>query len=503
MLYMTKLLTEKITEWKEIIERYRFMIKPCLTLTILYTVSISAILRANFNYKDDMDRIMRGRKGWLNFGRYFTEFFSSVIHGDSYLTDISPLPQLLAVLLIAISGVAAVYIITGKKKLTVWSFAALMPLGISPYFLQCLSYKYDAPYMAISVLASIIPLMFYKRQKLVYIAAIILGTLIMCTTYQVSSGIFPMLVVLLCVKWWNHKEEGIRQIVEFAAVSAIGYLTGLGIYKIFLFPKGSTSDYVSVSVASLDKLLPTIVSNLYRYCSLIKNDFKISWLLLVLAIFLSFLFVMARDSARNKIIALFVGSLTLCLLLILSFGVYLALEKPLFTPRGMYGFTVLLAFLAIFVCNTHRLYSGKLACLALGWCFCVFSFTYGNALEVQKEYADFRMELVIADLNDLEIMQSQEEIILQIEGKIGYAPAIDNMPDNYRIIYSLVPMVFGGTGNMWDQYKFFRAYKLRNVKQNFGSNVTVDLTECKLPILKDTMYHTIKGKNNKVLIELK
>ena len=56
---------------------------------------------------------------------------------------------------------------------------------------------------------------------------------------------------------------------------------------------------------------------------------------------------------------------------------------------------------------------------------------------------------------------------------------------------------------MWDQYKFFRAYKLRNVKQNFGSNVTVDLTECKLPILKDTMYHTIKGKNNKVLIELK
>ena len=102
--------------WKEMKERYRFMVKPWLILVTLYTVSISAILRANFSYKDDMDRILRGRKGWDNFGRYLTQLLSNFIHGDRYLMDISPLPQLLAVLLVALSGIITVYIITEKKK---------------------------------------------------------------------------------------------------------------------------------------------------------------------------------------------------------------------------------------------------------------------------------------------------------------------------------------------------------------------------------------------------
>lgn len=503
MINLTEMMKGKFAEWKEMKERYRFMVKPWLILVTLYTVSISAILRANFSYKDDMDRILRGRKGWDNFGRYLTQLLSNFIHGDRYLMDISPLPQLLAVLLVALSGIITVYIITEKKKFSLLSFAALIPLGISPYFLHCLSYKYDPPYMALSVFASIIPLLFYKKPRLVYIVTVVLGSLVMCTTYQASSGIFPMLVVLLCFKWWNSKEKEICGIVEFAGVSAIGYLAGLGIFEIFMPPKGSALDYVSVSMVSLERLFPTIVSNVYRYFIQIKNDFKIEWIFLVLVIFLVFLFVCVRDSARNKPAAVFLGLLTLVLMFFLSFGAYSTLEKPLFVPRGMYGFTVLLAFLGIFICHTQKAYMGKLACLALGWCFFVFSFTYGNALETQKEYADFRMELVIDDLKDLELMQSGEEITVQIEGRIGYAPAIKNMPDSYRIIYRLVLMVFGETGNMWDQYKFFHYYELKNIRQNFGSDVAEDLTECKLPILKDTMYHTIKGEDGRVLIELK
>lgn len=111
------------------------------------------------------------------------------------------------------------------------------------------------------------------------------------------------------------------------------------------------------------------------------------------------------------------------------------------------------------------------------------------------------MEMVIEDLKDLEIMQTGEEVIVQIQGKIGYAPAIKNMSDSHRIIYRLVPMIFGN-GNVWNQYKFFHYYELKNVNQ-FGNNASVDLTECKLPTLKKTMYHTINGEDGRVLIELK
>lgn len=97
-------------------------------------------------------------------------------------------------------------------------------------------------------------------------------------------------------------------------MSAIGYLAGLGIFEIFMPPKGSALDYVSVSMVSLDRLFPTIVSNMYRYFIQIKNDFKIEWIFLVLVILLVFLFVCVRDSARNKPAAVFLGLLTLVLM---------------------------------------------------------------------------------------------------------------------------------------------------------------------------------------------
>lgn len=41
--------------------------------------------------------------------------------------------------------------------------AAVVPLGLSPWFLECFSYKFDSPYMALSVLASVIPFIFGRR----------------------------------------------------------------------------------------------------------------------------------------------------------------------------------------------------------------------------------------------------------------------------------------------------------------------------------------------------
>ena len=50
--------------------------KPSLILAALYIVSISAILRADFDYVDDMARVYRGTKGWELSSRYLSNFLS-------------------------------------------------------------------------------------------------------------------------------------------------------------------------------------------------------------------------------------------------------------------------------------------------------------------------------------------------------------------------------------------------------------------------------------------
>lgn len=488
---------------KELARQYKFMVKPCLLLAAIYTLAISALLRANYNYRDDLKRVISGRKGWEDYGRYLSNFLSSVIHADSYLTDVSPLPQLIAVLFLAMSGIILWHSLSKKRKISVWDLAALVPLGVSPYFLACISYKYDSPYMALSIFMSVLPILFIERGTLTYLCAVTLGTFLMCATYQASSGIFPMLVLLLCMRLWNQGED-MQAIRKLAVTSAVGYLAGLMIFKLFLMPP-SNRKYVVTSLPPWERLIPETATHLAKYFSLIWEGFKQEWLILILCMAAAVIVVMIRDSKRNKFAAAFLSVITLSAMLLLSFGVYPVLSKPLFYARAMYGFGVFISLLGVCISTSDKMYCGKLACLALGWCFFVFSFTYGNALQIQEDYAKFRVEEVLDDLKDMDIMtpeNSHEKISIQFSGAIGYAPAIKHMPKDSKIMEQLIPPPLSKF-RYNELYQFFFYYKLKHIRRNLPQDSGVDFKTYHLPVLKDTIFHTIRGKDGCILIELK
>lgn len=195
----------------------------------------AAILRSGVSYIDDAGRACDGYRGWDNFSRYLSNFLSVFIHTDRYLSDISPLPQLIAVMMVSLSGIIVIYLITGRTSISVWLLAAVLPLGLSPYFLACLSYKFDAPYMALSVLASVAPFLLWKEKgrRLVYAAAAASGILAVCTTYQAALGIFPLIAVFISIKRWNDGDEW-RKIVKFLLVSMLAYAAGLAVFRAFI-----------------------------------------------------------------------------------------------------------------------------------------------------------------------------------------------------------------------------------------------------------------------------
>ena len=188
----------------------------------------------------------------------------------------------------------------------------------------------------------------------------------------------------------------------------------------------------------------------------------------------------------------------LVLMGLMCFGLYPALAATVFAPRAMYGFGVLLTVFGMTAAEGKKRFSLKIPAVVLSWVFFVFAFTYGNALSVQKDYTDFRTQLVISDLQEMEAFQSDTPVTVQLSGSIGNAPVLRNMPQNYQMLNRLIPGTFGG-GDDLTQYGFYCYYGMRNVVWN----PDVDLREMDLPVVEDNMYHTIRGEGSCVLVELK
>ena len=482
-----------INKAKEKISTYK---KPFLILTIIFLIGIYPIIRANYNYIDDIGRVAHGYKGWENFSRYISCFLSNFIHADSYLTDISPLPQIIAIILLSISGLIILHALSKKKTYTPLELISIIPLGLSPYFLECLSYKYDSPYMALSVLASLIPIIFYNKKETKYLITIIISTLIVCMTYQASTGIFPMIVIIISFNNWLEKKNT-KDILKKLLTSISGYLIGLIIFKTMIMHPVDT--YVSNSIPELTKLFPTIFNNLTTYFNYIITDFKIEWLILIGFLLLGYIYTSINNSKQNILPSIIFSITTIILMLLLSFGMYTVLETPGFHPRAMYGFGVFITLIGSSIMLRKKEYIQKLVYLLLCWFFFVFSLTYGNSLYIQKEYTTYRTNLVLNDLKNIKAMMDDTTTNIQITGTIGLAPVIKNMPQDYKILNRLIPITFCNSTYMWGISEFENYYNIKNINWDNDINTKKD----DLPLIQDTMYHTIKGNERDLLIILK
>ena len=477
------------------IKDYKSVIKPYLYLFVILIFCMTSIIRADFKYIDDLGRTAEGYKGWNTFNRYTSTFLSTFIHTSTYLTDISPLSQVLAVAIMALAGIIILYVYKNKKEFSFLDIVSILPLVLSPYFLECLSYKYDAPYIALSVLVSVIPLLFKNKHYLTYTIIIIICTLLMCTTYQASSGIFLMLVVLIFMKNWN-MEKNLKENFKFLSISILSFLIGLLVFKVFIMKP--FDDYVSNQMFSFKDLIPGFFKQLYKYFSLVLSDFRKEWLFLVGIISISFLYIVVRDSKKKKYIAFPINLLFLITMAMLSFGLYPTLIKPTFNPRAMYGFGVFIALMSMLIMDSRKVYFSKLGVCILSYCFIVFSFTYGNALNVQDEYNNFRVNLVIEDLNDLEILQDNKMKYVQISGTIGQSPILKNMPQDYQMLNRLIPILFREKWP-WGAYYFYNYFNLKNITPIYIE----DLEKYSFTVIKDTMYHTILRNEDLIIIKLK
>ncbi len=480
-------------------DRLRIFFVPVCILSGVYILAVSAILRANFNYIDDMDRAFAGYRGWGYFGRHLSNILSVVLHTDTYLTDISPLPQLIACVLLAAASVIVLHLITGRDRFTVWEYAAVLPLGLFPYMLECLSFKFDAPYMALSVLVSVAPLLLENTPPYLLGLGSFAGAMAMCASYQTSAGIFPMLTVLLALRRWQ-KGEDVKSILRFIAAAAVGYCAALVLFMLLLgHPTGHT--YVDTTIPPIGQLLPNVKDNLRTFFRIFLAQYDKKWLLLSGLLLAGAVWASVRDTVRNRLATLLLTLAAAAVTLLLSFGAYPLLALPLVAPRSMYGIGACLAFWAVSAASAKKVLPAKLICLALAWCFVVFAFTVGNALYDQKTYTEFRIDEAIDSFRQLdpEIFSGDRPLTLQIKGDIGLAPVLRGSVERFPMLGALVPSTFGD--KIWNSFGFIEYYGLPEMTL-ISYDSSIDLT-AHLPLLDETIYHAIYGNDSLVVLELK
>lgn len=508
-------------------DKYRVFVKPFLILALIYLVGISAILLASVHYADDAARTNYGYAGWSAFSRYTSTMLSYVVHTDGYLTNIAPLPQLLAVLILTVSSLILICLVSGREvfggPISKWilKLLAVVPLVLCPYMLECLSYQYDAVYMALSVFFAVMPFLFYRKERWKFVLASVVGILGVCTTYQASVGIYPMIVVFLTMKDWNNKDLSGKELFKNVAISAVVFLITLVFFQKVLM---RTQDiYVSNEIPGIAELIPMTLQHLLHYFELLTTDFRAVWLTIIGVIAVLFVVLYVVRSKRNKVLAAVVGVVGLVAMGISTYILYAALEKPLYTTRAMYALGALIAIMGVYVVSGginrkfDKKFKGKqtemkmmlsikigelvlaLPVLMISWCFFVFSFTYGNALHEQDTFRNMQIDMVISDLNELLIDGKERKI--QVIGQIGFAPSVEHTPaGKYHILRRLLKPSYE-TNVPWMAYRLREASGLKKLKYVPEYNVASSGPD--LPILKETALYIIYGDDESVVVKFK
>ena len=404
------------------------------------------ILRADRFWNDDLVRASLGNYGWNHNGRPLANAIMRLLElGSSRAVDISPLPQLLAVAVLAWTGVllARRYRVTP----TAWAVAVALPLGAQPFFLENLAYKFDAVCMALALLLALVPVLGDGRGARPWS----LGTLALLgclTLYQPAFNAF-LVFALLEAHLAQARGDGIGPLLRGLARRGAQALLALLVYRATVAP--SMQDWVAERSRTLSlRDWQQAVRNLADFGHYMLDAFApvalaILLLPLLLAAFCVVRAALAQARAQVPRAAagahLAVGALLLLALPLAVCGPMLLLAHPVLEARVLPGVGALLAAsliaAAVGLGDSPRARplayaSGALLALSMA----VHAAAFGNACAAQRRF-EAHIAATLAD--DLAQMHADRPLRhYAVAGSAGLAPIARHAASRFPLLTKLI-----------------------------------------------------------------
>lgn len=451
-----------------------------------------------------IDDILRQRQGIANFAahyaRYFSEYASWFFQGNRHLTDMGLTTHVLSACIMSLTAYLVLYILSKDLKLSWLSAIASILIGINPWFLEVLSFRFDSPYICLSVLVSVIPFVFLKHHKVFsFFISTIVSIFLMCNSYQASSGIY--IVTLLTIIFYNLLSgHDIKNELFTILIAGVAYSIGMFLYLVEMkFNPQLLERGDSTKISEISDLIPNIIENVRIYALTLKNQSANVWLYLFIFTFIIFTLQVLTFKQTNFfkrsiyfILYVFVG-------FIFSYGVYLFMATTLADdrPRYIYGFAY---FISIMLIVSGSFKENKIRWLQTGivglLCYYMlsFGFTYASTLKYQKNTFENQVLMLADDITDLELDNISTVYINKfLKNSVVY----DNTKINYPILDDLVP---NNESLYWPNFMWFNSVSHLDI--NFQPKDTSDLGEEYQLVLSKKFYDIFK-KDDELFINMK
>lgn len=485
------------------VKTMRPFVKPFLVVFLIYAFAMLAVWRSGVSFVDDRGRAIFGYAWTSDFNRFSSTAFGLAMNVNDRLLDISPWPQILAMGILSVVSVMLVYVFCDKKikylPLVLTAFFGLLPLTV-----ECWLYKFDAPCIALAVFVSVLPILWWpkeltKKAILKFGAVTMICMLVMWTTYQAASGIFPVVVLYMAVKEYLAEKKW-KLVVKKVALAVVWFVVPALMFK-FLLPEPVKS-YRTNEMLALADLIPGILRNFGAHIELMVRSLNI-WQKILVAMTGVTMTALIVYKYRVKSVIILIAFLVA---VPLSIGAYLLLEEPPLTPRSLVG--VGMAFVPLMVMATNGIFkTWQFVCaapsLVLLYSFMMFVLALSNGLSDQERWANYRVEDLVSGLSEL--YPDADDVAarkIKIAGDIGYSKVMQHVAEKYPAATEIV--TFQQTGLSYAAWGLTKVRSYYNRYQEFEENYAyAEYCGEDVEMVKDTYYYTIRDNGDHVCVDLK
>lgn len=403
------------------------------TSFVFFLIGVAGIILADVYFIDDANRAVQMRDFWANgeanrMGRWGFTILHNLLSLFHNFVDLAPLTHILSCAVLGLSATILQYAI--RRKFDLLGVLATLPLGLFPFFMENLSYKFDGVVMCCAIFFAILPFLFRGNLRLFCLVSFF-SLFAMYSCYQAAGGLYIALAVFFVIfeLSFSTSSNAFLFASKFAISAAASFIAATLCYKL---AAPEVTDYVDNSLLPLPQLLT--LGHSWRYLSLVfeyGSALPTLYLSGVVMVLFAVSFVLLSPKKLLATLCV-VGFLLVCATLFM--GGYIFISNTLFAPRvfvSLGGIVAIWASFTLFAFTRFKAF-GAVANLFVGLlALSVISFAnaYGNALKKQDEWMKFRLEMALKDLHDFVSVSHRASVV--IDGDVGFARSVRYFLDSY------------------------------------------------------------------------
>lgn len=476
--------------------------KKCfISCLVILGLALIPIIGSNVYYMDDLYRVVLGIKGWSGDARPFAEiFYNALTLQSGIMPDLFPAPLILAVVFVCfVFSMLSEKFSNGRDVLFAF---CICPLILNPLFSSNLHFKYDSPFMVLSVAFALLPFCFSFKKTVLYVLITAAFVTLTLSTYQVSVNIFAVLTVVEFL--YAATKGGFRGAVLRLVNRGVGFIVGYFVYSKIIIPLTPVNKYFleySTAVGLDESGALKIFDNFTSSFTIFTNSQSLGFEIFVFCIVAAYVLaisnvVISNYKSTNPVALVLSSALAFFMFVLLIPGVMIFSEQPLFFARGYIGFGGFVSAMLIPLCWASV--RALKYILVIPYVYMVgFVYAAHNAFKLENDHIE---QTAMSIINDINSSGHDDVKYIRVDGALKNSPGTEVIVTAYPLIKTILPKAFSYQydGGLY----VIKRLGLPDVKYATDENAEAISNGC-LPKLKRHYYDICFGVEDTAYVKFK